>query len=191
MCLGAFLRQGGLLEDAATQPLAVGAGEMAVLAAEIDDYAHGREMGPQQIGQALDFVVMAQQPADLLGGNDARGCPVGQGGHFLVPFAAETRQARGLGHAFPGARMKPPQYGGIPHQRGRQQRVIGPARTARIINTRLLQGGALAAEHALDGAGAGFGQADMQGQVPRHRAKIKAVGARAKSQAGKCAAWGE
>jgi len=58
-------------------------------------------------------------------------------------------------------------------KRRRQQRMVRPAWALRHINTLILQGVALAGQHALDGAGAGYGKADVQDEVALHAPSIR------------------
>ena len=56
----------------------------------------------------------------------------------------------------------------VADDRGWQELVIFPARGARVEHALRGEGIALAGEHALDRAGAGFGQSDMQDELAGH-----------------------
>ena len=161
-----------LLQHPAAEPLAVCAGNMLVLAAQVDDDFDRIEVRPQQLGQPLDLVLLAQQPPDLLGRDDTAFRPIGQRGYLGVPFGPEPCQAGGLGHALPGAGMKAPQNTWVVDKARGQQRMVRPTGAARIVDAQCLHGRPLLGQHALDGAGAGFGQADMQDKVPLHAATL-------------------
>ena len=141
---------------------------MLVLPPQIGDDGDGAEMGLQRVRQALHFRVSAQQAANLFGGNDAVGGPGGERRHLGLPFGAETFQPRGRRHALPRAGMEAPENAGIIDERGGQQGVVGPARTARVVDPQRLQRRPLFGHDPLDGTGPGLGQADMQGKVPLH-----------------------